>query len=189
MLEENKIVKLERHIPANGKNPNTDYQIVGLEDAISRAIENGPLKLYFVSQITDIMPFLDDKDENKLNENDVIGEIVSFDDTTISFKLLSQFTKEDFSKYDIRFAYNVDRIHEKEILKVTSIVVVYIQKESDEEWEAWLDERDKKANEELESSLNDNEKEETDNISVENIKHIELHDNVRLEDNAVIKKE
>jgi len=171
MLEESKIVKLERHIPANGKNPNTDYQIVGLEDAISRAIKKGSLKLYFVSQITDIMPFLDNQDRNKLNENDVIGEIVSFDDTTISFKPLPQFIEDDFSNYDIRFVYDADRIHEKEIIEVTSIVAVYIQKESDEEWEAWLDKM-----EELESSL-------------DNIKHIELHDSIRFEDDVIIKTE
>ncbi|MCK9198837.1 MAG: hypothetical protein M0P49_04470 [Bacilli bacterium] len=186
---ENNIVKLERHIPANGKNPNTDYQIVGLEDAISKAIENGPLKLYFLSQITDIIPFLEDQEGNKLNENDVIGEIVSFDDTTISFKPLHQFTEDDFSKYDIRFVYDVNRIHEKEIMKVTSIVVVYIQKESDEEWEAWLDEKEKEENEELELALAEKEKEETDILSVDNITHIELHDNIKPEDDAILKKE
>ena len=179
MSEESKIVKLKRHIPANGKNPNTDYQIVGLEDAISRVIENGPLKLYFVSQITDIAPFLEDQEGNKLNENDVIGEIVSFDDTTISFKPLHQFNEEDFSKYDIRFAYDVDRIHEKEIMEVTFIVVVYIQKESDEEWEAWLDEREKEKLTLLNPELG------IDTASLEK----ELHDNIRPEDDILIKTE
>lgn len=166
---ENNIVKLKRLVEANGKNPNTEYKILELEDVISKSIENGPLKLYFVSQINDILPLFK-MNNKKLNDGDIIGEIVAFDDTTISFKptYISDIGK--FKDHQVRFMYDVDDVNEEaQTLKVVSIIVAYIQKESDEEMKAWLDNKEKE-----------------DNVDIENTKCIELHDNINTRDSVTI---
>ncbi len=170
MLEESKIVKLERHIPANGKNPNTDYEIIGLEDAISKSIENGPFELYFVSQINDILPRI--KEYSKLDENCIIGEIVAFDDTTISFKPINISDAERFINYKVLFMYEVKSDDKEKTFEVESILIAYIQKESGEELELYR--------------LSE-EKEETSNTP-EGTKCIELYDTIELEDCVVIEK-
>ena len=181
MLENNNVITLKRLIPANGKNPNTDYQIIGLEEAISKAItiENNPLKLYFVSQINDILPIMGNPEQYKLNDDTVIGEIVAFNDTTVSFKLIHPFDVEKFENHEILFMYDVDQDHEKKTMTVTSIIYVYIRKESEEECAAWLAEKEEERVALLKPELG------IDGASLEK----ELHDNIIPEDDVVIKAE
>ncbi len=149
-------ITLKRTIPAYGKNPNTEREIVGLEDVLKNRIEES-FPLLLLSQRNDVSPSLVDTNlelPDFLSNNDkVIGEIISFDNENIYIRLTSDIDI-DFTDKKISFTYNVEPdINDAKKYIVQSIICAYIMSETQEEYQKYLEEINKTKEENLQIKL------------------------------------
>ncbi len=141
-------VTLKRGIPAYGKNPNTEREIVGLEDVLkNRIVDEEPFPLFLLSQRNDVSPSLVATNlelPDFLSNNDkVIGEIISFDNENISFRLTSDMDI-DFTDKKIFLTYNGDfDNNDPKKCVAQSITYAYIMSETPEEHQKYLEEINK----------------------------------------------
>ena len=138
------IMTLEMAIPINGESPNLKCQIIGLEEVLQKLIDtNIFIPLYYLSQRNDVLPsfLLDPQSLDFLNIDKIIGEIISFDDKTITFKSTSDLDI-DYTDKKIFLAYNGVFDQEANKFEVVSILYIYIITETSEDYLKYVEECD-----------------------------------------------
>jgi len=135
-MKKGELITLKRIIPAYGKNPNTELEIIGIEEAIMDKMgKDVPLFLYQLSQIHDITPslLLPFGEFPIFDATSIIGEIVSFNDDSVTFKSILDIDL-DYENKKVLFAYSGDVDKEAGKFNVKSLNYAYIMIETQEEY-------------------------------------------------------
>jgi len=123
-----KVINLKRFIPAHEKNPNTNYEVVGLEEALKNGITtNGFIPLCQISLMNNVMSFmlLCAPGSQRQYEQNIIGEIFSVNDDTVSFRSTLDI-HQDYTNKKVFFAYKSNNDHKTHKTIVESVSYAFI---------------------------------------------------------------